>query len=167
MITDLDSVNEEGRKCVPGRNQKQKSNNDTLKSWHPNKEDIDSLLDIPKLGRSTSDKPAPVFVAYQTPFTIGTVEVLARTFEDALILANFDNAYFQDVSELKAAKTNFEDGTKHLSESLFDYVNNLSKGNFAFSCLFYISKSDKHSFITPEYISEGLAWLEKKLSPSQ
>ena len=166
VITDLDSVDTMGEKCAPMRNQDQETNNDTLKSWHPGKNTIDDLIDIPKEGRTKSDQNGRLFIAYQKPFKFGDKEVLSRTFEDGLILANFNSTFFQKLRALQNAKTDFENGNKHLGESLFEYVQKLTKGDFAFKCLFHIAESDDNSFVAPEYICEGLEWLADELSPN-
>jgi len=164
IITDLDSVDVDGKSCAPERNKKQTTNNDTLKNWHPKKDAIDDLVDISKEGREIDDQNSTLFVAYQKPTMLGETEVLSRTFEDALILENFESNYFQTVPKLKAAKADFESGAKPLSKSLFDYVQGLTKGNFAFSCLFHLAENDANTFNAPEYIREGVGWLESKLS---
>jgi len=67
-------------------------------------------------------------------------------------------------TKIKAAKIDFENDARPLSESLYDYVQSLKKGDFAFDCLFYIA-DEKASFTPPEYMSEGLKWLETQLLP--
>ncbi len=167
IITDLDSVDADGKSCAPERNKNQKTNNNTLKSWHPKKPSIDDLVDLPKDDREAERLNAPTFVAYQKPIKLDDQEVLGRTFEDALILANFENEYFQQIDKIKDAKTVFEKGSKPLSKSLFEYVQKLTKGDFAFNCLFHIAENDANSFVAPEYICEGLEWLTSELSPKQ
>ncbi len=91
--------------------------------------------------------------------------ILSRTFEDALILANFEDDYFQNIKKLKDAKTDFESGTEPLSKSLYDYVQGLKKGDFAFNCLFHLADNEANSFNPPDYMSDGLTWLQDQLSP--
>ena len=166
VITDLDSIDADGKSCAPALKADQTTNHDTLKSWHPKKTKIDDLISIPSKNRSLDDNGVSIFVAYQKPVTIEGAEVLARTFEDALILANFDSDYFQAFPKLKTAKEEFEKEIKALSESLFEYVQGLSKGDFAFNCLFHLAENDENTFQAPEYICEGLAWLKEKLTPN-
>jgi predicted ATP-dependent endonuclease of OLD family len=165
VLTDLDSVDSTGRSCFPQKNAGQKTNNDTLKKWHPKKEALDDLVVLPKEKHATKSKGAPLFVAYQKPAQISGKEVLSRTFEDALILANFESEYFLKNPTLNAAKDAHEDNSIILSKSLYDYVKNLKKGDFAFDCLFYLSEDETNRLTPPEYISEGLTWLEKQLLP--
>lgn len=164
VLTDLDSV-DSGGSCVPQKGLNQKTNNDTLRLWHPKKEALDDLVNLPKEQHATTSKNAPLYVAYQKLSQISGKEVLSRTFEDALILANFDNNYLQGKSKLKKAKTDFESDPNSLSKSLYDYVQGLTKGDFAFNCLFHLADNEANYFNPPAYISDGLAWLEGQLSP--
>lgn len=165
VLTDLDSVDKEGKSCIPQKKSDQKTNNDTLKKWHPKEECLDDLVDLPKEKHATISQGAPLYIAYQKPTEIFGKETLSRTFEDALILANFEGEYFQNITKLKDAKTAHEDGSKLLSDSLYNYVKGLKKGDFAFDCLFHLADNDANSFNPPEYIRDGLTWLEKQLSP--
>ena len=165
VLTDLDSVNNEGKSCFPQQKSVQKTNNDTLKKWHPKKEALDDLVALPQAEHATTSGDAPLYVAYQKPTQISGEKILSRTFEDALILANFEDDYFQNIKKLKDAKTSFENGTEPLSKSLFDYVQGLKKGDFAFNCLFHLADNEANSFNPPEYMSDGLTWLQDQLSP--
>lgn len=165
VLTDLDSVDSTGSACFPQKNSAQKTNNDTLKNWHPKKEALDDLVALPKAEHATTSHGAPLYVAYQKPTQISGQDILSRTFEDALILANFENEYFQQKPKLKAAKYAHENDSNPLSESLYDYVKGLKKGDFAFDCLFHLAENETHRFNPPEYISDGLTWLENQLLP--
>lgn len=121
---------------------------------------------LPKEQHATTSQNAPLYVAYQKPIQITDKEVLSRTFEDALILANFENEYFLNKPTLQAAKTAHEGNSRLLSDSLYEYVKSLKKGDFAFDCLFHLADKETNRFNPPEYISEGLAWLEKQLFPA-
>lgn len=165
VLTDIDSVDSNSNSCCPKKGSGQKTNNDTLRLWHPKKEALDELVDLPRAEHVSKNKDAPLYVAYQKPTMISDKEVLSRTFEDALILANFDNDYFQDKGKLKAAKIAFDDNSQSLSESLFAYVKGLRKGDFAFECLFHIADGESNTFNPPEYMSDGLKWLEHQLLP--
>jgi len=165
VLTDIDSVDNSGNSCFPQKNSDQKTNNDTLKIWHPKKEALDELVALPQARHAITSQDAPLYVAYQKPTMISGKEILSRTFEDALILANFEGAYFKKKKKLKAAKAAFEDESQSLSESLYDYVQGLKKGDFAFDCLFHLAEGGESSFNPPEYMSEGLKWLEAQLLP--
>ncbi len=165
VLTDLDSVDDKGESCFPQKNSGQKTSNDTLKTWHPKKEALDALMNLPQTEHATTSQGAPLYVAYQKPTQISEKEILSRTFEDALILANFEHEYFQEKNKLRNAKADFESETKPLSESLYNYVQGLKKGDFAFSCLFYLAGKEAKSFHPPTYIHDGLRWLETQLLP--
>ncbi|MFM5710710.1 ATP-dependent endonuclease [Aeromonas veronii] len=149
VLTDLDSVDNNGRSCFPQRNSYQKSNNDTLKIWHPRKETLDELVDLPKTEHMTISEGTPLYVAFQKPTQIFDKEVLSRTFEDALILANFEQEYFQKKPKLETAISAHQDGSKSLSESLYEYVQGLKKGDFAFDCLFHLADKESNCFAPP------------------
>lgn len=166
VLTDLDSVDSNGRSCFPQKISGQKTNNDTLRKWHPKKEALDDLVTLPKEEHATTSQGAPLYVTYQKPTQVSGKDVLSRTFEDALILANFENEFFQKKPRLKAAKDAHEDDSKPLSESLYDYVKSLKKGDFSFDCLFHLADNEANRFNPPEYISDGLTWLENQLSPT-
>lgn len=165
VLTDLDSIDQEGKSCFPQKGLDQKTNNDTLKKWHPKKEALDDLVALPKAKNEAISQGAPLYVAYQKSVQISDKEVLSRTFEDALILANFEDKYFQNKAKLAAAKVAHEDGSKLLSESLYEYVKGLKKGDFAFDCLFHLANREANRFNPPDYINDGLAWLNDQLTP--
>ena len=165
VLTDLDSVDNEGKSCSPEIKANQKTSNDTLKTWHPKEEKLDDLINLLQSKHATTSRDTPLYIAYQKPTLISRESILSRTFEDALILANFDDEYFQKKESIQSAKTDFENKVKPLSESLYDYVQDLKKGDFAFNCLFHLAKDEANSFNPPQYISDGLFWLEAQLSP--
>ncbi|AQT61879.1 ATP-dependent endonuclease [Cellvibrio sp. PSBB023] len=162
VLTDIDSVGLTGESCAPQKGLGLKTNNDTLRLWHPKKELLDDLVSLPKHQHAIESNGTPLYVAYQKSTLISEKEILSRTFEDALILANFENDFFQGKSKIKAA---FESSTKSLSDSLYDYVQGLKKGDFAFSCIFHLADNEANSFNAPGYICDGLSWLESQLSP--
>lgn len=166
VITDLDSRDTAKQKCAPKKGEGQTTSNYTLTSWHPQKSSIDARVALPQEPSYSKNSTVPLFIAYQKPVVLGDKEVLSRTFEDALILANFIHPHFDAIANLQAAKKIFEDGAEPLEKCLFDYVKMLTKGNFAFDCLFYIASEANYSFDPPTYISEGLEWLQTQLSPS-
>ncbi|WP_280541496.1 AAA family ATPase [Chromohalobacter sp. 11-W] len=165
VLTDLDSVDNTEKSCFPKKNDGQRTNNDTLKKWHPKKEALDDLVALTKEELETTSNGAPLHIAYQKPTQVFGEEVLSRTFEDALILANFEDDFFHKKTRIKDAKTEFENGTKSLSESLYEYLQGLNKGDFAFNCLFHLADNEANSFNPPGYMIDGLSWLEAQLSP--
>lgn len=165
VLTDLDSVDLDKSSCYPKIGSKQKSSNNTLRLWHPQKDELDELVTLPEPQHGTISNGAPLYIAYQKPTPINGEQILSRTFEDSLILANFEHDYFQNIAKIKAAKTDFESGTQSLSKSLYKYVQGLTKGDFAFNCLFHLASHEDKNFNPPKYMSDGLKWLETQLSP--
>ena len=166
VITDLDSVGADGKKCFPERGKDQVTSNATLKGWYPKKEKVDELIDLSKEDCEQNDVNTPLCIAFQKPTKIGEDEILSRTFEDALIAANLSDSYFLSFPKISAAKENYENGSKPLAESLFEYVDTLTKGDFAFNCLFHLADEEGNTFVPPNYICDGLSWLEEQLSPN-
>lgn len=167
VLTDIDSVDSKGVSCFPQKNAGQETSNDTLKNWHPKISALDDLVSLSQDAHATSSVGTPLYIAYQKPTEISNVEVLSRTFEDALILANLENKYFAGKPGIEKAIAEFEAEGKSLPESLYIYVNSLSKGDFAFDCLMHIAAENSTGLVSPKYISEGLKWLEAQLLPKE
>lgn len=108
VLTDLDSVGPNKKSCPPRIGSGQKTNNDTLRLWYPRKDSLDDLVNLKEEEHETASLGTPLYVAYQKPTKISEQDILSRTFEDALILANFENEYFQGKDKIKEAKDNFE-----------------------------------------------------------
>ncbi|WP_340608384.1 ATP-dependent nuclease [Xenorhabdus bharatensis] len=178
VITDIDSVNKDNKKCYPKIKSSQKTNNTTLIKWHPKKENLDELINISSKNHIITTKNSNVYIAYQKATNIEGKKILSRTFEDALILANIKNGFFNKIEKITKAREEFtlNQDVDALCESLFNYIQELKKGEFAFECLFYLSEIADHeepldkervSFTPPEYIKDGLDWLNKKLTPKK
>ena len=173
VITDLDAS---GRKPMRGKNQK--TTNSTLKSWIPQKESVDELLDL-----ADSDKVREnVRIAYQTPIKVKykskrTVEIIPYTFEDALAFANMD-AFIKTDGIKGNGLTNkfreaFKQGTagkchKKLLSAM--YENHGKKAQLATDILMWSDvENGEHEangnagLNTPNYIREGLEWLNNRL----
>ena len=91
-----------------------------------------------------------------------------RTFEDALALQNID--FFRNadglglVKKIKDAVAINKD-ISELHEAILKALDNASKAEFALDILFY--PADPALIEVPEYIHNGLAWLEDKLLQRQ
>jgi predicted ATP-dependent endonuclease of OLD family len=164
VITDLDTIDKDGQKCFPKKGDGQVTNNDTLKSWHPQKTAIDDLISIEAEACAKDDNRAPIHIAYQKPTRISNEDVLARTFEDALVLANWKSEFFEAIPKVKKAREDFEDRNQQLEDSLFRFVQGLKKGDFAFKCLYHLAEDDANSFEPPKYIRDGLEWFDNNLT---
>jgi len=166
IITDLDAteeINENGeikwKSASVVRKNNQKTNNDTLKTWIPQKESIDDLLAL-----STNDKmqetPFPLRVAFQTPIHFNGSEVLPYTFEDSLIFEN--KTMIDGVANVKGMLQRVKKITD--AKNAFDMIRNhgFKKAEFALDLLFL---PDFDNVKVPTYILEGLQWLESVLKP--
>ena len=175
IITDLDPAISTGKRprAAPVRNAGLISRNPTLKSWLPGYEDLDKLLDAADSEKIKAGGPAfQVRVAYQTPLLARLdgaqkeVEVLSRTFEDALVFTNLD--YFKgsqvDTTVVNvSALVKAHKASEKLSEALLEELGS-NKAQFALDLLFLENFKD---IKIPPYIGEGLEWLQSQLVPVQ
>lgn len=170
VITDLDAMGDDQKKVAPARKSGQKTRNATLKKWHPLKEDLDELLDLPaadKVKTYIDDKFA-IRVAYQIPVQVSVkgaaaAEALANTLEDALVLANLElfeklpgDGLIADFREVVETSETLPDLSKALFESI---PRSAPKAEFALDLL--AVEADK--FNVPQYIDEGLIWLAAEI----
>lgn len=171
IITDVDSVdpNKKNQSVVPQRMKGYKTNNSVLKTWLPNKESYDDLLDLPEEQKISTT--FPIRVAYQYPMRVildkTEVEVIPYTFEDALAYENIE--LFKGISGtglIKKFKEIFSKKTdiQKISEELFQGFRNGDKAKFALDLLYY---EEPEKFKVPTYINEGLEWLKAKLYAKQ
>jgi predicted ATP-dependent endonuclease of OLD family len=174
IVADLDSGEATGKHKVvaPKRGQGQVTRNTTVAKWHPEKNQVDELLDLSVDAKVKNYPEIPQFsvrVAYQCPVSVPLTEgaspseILTRTFEEALIVENL--SVFkglpaeQNIAGVTAESVNATDPVQ-LSTQLFDVVNGLDKGAFALDVLWH---KDPIALKVPQYIEEGLAWLESQL----
>lgn len=172
VIGDLDAMEAKGgtKKVPPARGIGQRTRNATLKQWHPEKESLDELLDLPsndKVKAYPADKFS-IRVAYQMGVMVSVkgspaVEVLANTLEDALVLANIE--LFEKLDGTGLIET-FRDVVKNsttaadLAKALFDSIpKNAPKAEFSLDLL----SVDPDQLTVPAYIDEGLDWLAEEL----
>lgn len=173
VITDLDSVDAAGKAIATARRKNQKTNNSTLKAWVPKILEIDALLDLDDRQRvKPFDDLSAVRVAYQLPIqvslTAGNIEeALPYTFEDALVLSNLP--VFKDlagtglVAKFRDALEVSKDAAE-LGSLLFDALRKGKKAEFALDVL---ALQEPDAFIIPNYIDEGLTWLQSQLRKRQ
>lgn len=166
IITDLDATKEiekDGKKKWESTwvalGASQKTNNDTLKTWFPKKENIDDLLRLSPNDKK-QDAPFALRVAFQTPITVSGEEVLPYTFEDSLIFTN--KAIFSGVADVKGMIKKAQSITD--AQSAFEVIRSgtFKKAEFALDLLYFPNFDDIQ---VPDYISEGLKWLEGILQP--
>ena len=166
IISDLDSIEpDKTSKIQPERNKGYRTGNDTLKGWIPIKTDQDELLDLPFDEKVSSD--GQIRVAYQCPFDVefngSKEEALPYTFEDALTLTNIELFKETDgaIGMLKTMITAANEATfKGACAKMYEALKGV-KSQMALDVLLNI---DPNQLDVPEYIAEGLHWLELKFS---
>ena len=162
VVTDIDSMNE-GTKCQPELNKDYKTNNDTLKIWHPRKESLDELLNLAEDDMIKPD--LPIRVAYQTKIDIEGEKIYPYTFEDAMVLENLKT--FKEIKSstgllkkmVEASKLDVQDAAK----KAFDEINSTGakKAEFALDILYF---EDPSKINPPMYIENGLQWVADQLT---
>lgn len=177
VVTDLDAGEVVGAKvkAVPvKRGANQKTNNNVLKSWAPKIVEVDDLLAATHEQKTCEvDQLFAVRVAYQLPISIPKKdskemeEALPSTFEDALVFENME--FFSKLDGHGLVKKfrdaiNEQTGTTATAKSMFEVLRDGNKAEFSLDVLL----SDEFEKLKcPEYISEGLIWLEDRLKKKQ
>lgn len=165
VVTDIDSE-KDGGKILPKIGDGQETNNDTIKNWLPKKNSIDDLEKLTAEDKIVNE----VRVAYQTKIKIddnGKVfSVFPYTFEDALAFSNytlFKSTENKGMAFLTKIQTLFSSDEKisKIHDSIFNALKTSSvKARFATDLM---CTADFESLATPEYIKEGLNWIEAEL----
>lgn len=169
VITDIDAKDEDGKSVPPARGKNLLARNETLKSWCPKEESLDILLNKAETALSITDESGyGIRVAYQQPIMAqfkasAPSELLANTFEDALVYENL--AIFQVMKGaglMGRFRKAIEDGgdSADLAKLVFDALKNGGKAEFAMELL-YNTEIDKMA--VPAYIDKGLGWLAEQL----
>jgi hypothetical protein len=174
VIADLDSMSPTGSAVPPARGEGHVTGNTTLKSWLPEKDSLDDLLD------ATVDQKIRIYdnfsvrVAYQFPLQVqlndssSSGEALPNTFEDALAYDNLQ--VFRNIDSNGAIKKireaiNKAETIKELQESMFNILKATRKAELALDLLEL--DQDPWPIVPPSYIQEGLSWLEQQLRRKQ
>jgi hypothetical protein len=173
IITDLDTLDRTGGVSVqPTKGAGQKTNNATLKSWVPKREDADALMDADAAARTLHVDADPLFavhVAYQTSVTVTPPGAVASetahpyTFEDALA---FENLALFSALEGTGLMRKFRDaivaggGAAAIGERMFLALKSGKKAEFALDVLEVENFSE---IVVPRYIATGLEWLLAQL----
>jgi hypothetical protein len=172
LITDLDAGN--GKDAVPvERGQGQSSNNPTLKRWMLDKDkdaSVDVLLDLEDADKVIEvDDLYALRIAYQTPVKVNLpktdaqVEALPGTFEDALVLSNVEHFMVKSGKGLRRKFAEILSNAEDASELGKGLFNGLRKGDKAEFTLSVLADPDFDHIKAPDYILEGLRWLEDRL----
>jgi predicted ATP-dependent endonuclease of OLD family len=167
IITDIDAMDQEQTAVPPSRSKGLKARNETLSGWLPGTDSLDALLD---------KKPADIQVihpsgygirvAYQQPIAHGesaiTGELLANTFEDALLYTNL--SVFQDlpgtglIAKFRKALAAHWDNYPALAAQVHADLAKGQKAELALDLLY-----GDATLKVPAYIHDGLVWLEDQL----
>ncbi|CAN7610528.1 AAA family ATPase [Devosia sp. LjRoot3] len=172
IITDLDA--QKGSAVQPKIGDGQVTNNDTLKSWWPKASAIDDLLGAQVLKVKKEDELYSVRVAYQTPVLVrwpvtetDTQTALPYTFEDALA---FENLKFFSSLEGTGLVARFREAISQnqdvdvIGKLLLEALRKGVKAEFALNVL---GAEGFETLQVPNYIAEGLAWLEAQMQKKQ
>ena len=176
VITDLDSAEATGhhKKAEPIRNASLISGNYAITGWLIKKDSLDELLDLPKESKVFSKKSVceyQIRIAYQMPIVISykgsSIEALSRTFEDSLIYTNWNTFNGLNASEpgllIKRLKEGIDKGEpfETIKTAIFnDLKKSDVKADFALDLIYSIAPIEIE---VPNYIDEGLKWLERVL----
>jgi predicted ATP-dependent endonuclease of OLD family len=166
VITDIDS-SDNGNKCQPELGKSYKTNNDTLKKWHPQKESLDELLNLNSDDKIKKD--LPIRVAYQRAIEFDNndnkINVYPYTFEDALVIENKES--FKAITDAtgllkKMVEASKKDDLNEFVKETYTIINDkqAKKAEFALDVLYF---EDPKKIKTPSYIKEGLDWIEEQL----
>lgn len=175
IVTDLDSVENKKNKpsILPELGKDYKTGNTTLRKWHPKEDELDTLINLKEEEKVTEN--LLVRVAYQTKIEIDISDkkekknikkIYPYTFEDSLGFTNWSyfkvnggNGFIRKLHD----KFNSKDEIKIIANYLFEYLrdNSKVKAEFALDLLFI---EDPKELVIPEYIKNGLVWLEDKLT---
>lgn len=177
VITDLDAGFNKAAKPVL-RNSDQITNNPTLRSWMKLMQlgsTVDELLELPANKKEHQiDDLYSVRIAYQIPIfthlpaTGEAIQAFPNTFEDSFMLSNASHfAKKTDGTGLMKAFVkilNEAQSSEAVGERFF---NELREGKKAEFVLLVLGDKNFSSLAIPEYINEGLTWLESKLRSKQ
>jgi predicted ATP-dependent endonuclease of OLD family len=172
VITDLDPIDSDKNRSsiAPQRRQKNiVSGNSSIREWGIVQTNLDELLDLD--GDSKIFFNNALRIAYQIPVIIDfhdtKSEVIAATFEDSLVYANFKVLQNTDIDSNSIIKKVREAAGKstvnEFCNNIYSYIHGDSGGkvSFALELIYQLVKVE-----VPEYIREGLEWLQAKLRRS-
>ena len=155
-----------GRTCTP-ETPDAITSNQMLRQWLPGKERIDELLAIgsnEKTLEADAGRPAAVRVTYP-----GTVELVrgqerlqraGRTFEAAFAYENLEWTQERANGDMNLRVHNAQNA-EQLAQCIHDKIHRsyFKKTDFALALL----SKDPKKWIVPQYLREGLQWLEAEL----
>ena len=176
IVTDLDTASSEGKHAAvePKRNENQITTNYSITNWIMHEKQIDFLLDKDnesKVILADNKFNSSIRIAYQIPIEINyndeKKEALTSTFEDSIIYSNLElfkniddrELYLNKISNIIKSATGFEDMHSKIYEEI--RKTSFKKAEFALDLIYLI---DPEKIVVPNYIDDGLNWLESQLS---
>ena len=168
IVTDVDSIQETSRdKVCPERGKGYRTRNITLKEWVPRLESLDDLLNLRDSAKQSTD--GLVRVTYQLPINLvykdgeSESEAIPYTFEDSLALTNVSlfRSFEDPKGLLRKLQASFE--KDNLADACNEMFDSLAKGGKAEMALELLYQSEPRDVEPPNYISDGLNWLELAL----
>ena len=176
IITDIDSVSPDGnhKSMEPKKEEGLITTNNSITNWIMNEKRMDNLIvktEEEKVKEYNKNGGFKIRIAYQIPiefeFNKNNKEVLASTFEDSLIYSNFE--FFKNCNDEKGPLgqiskiINDEVEFNGLHTKLYNIVrrSDFKKAELALDLIY---EEDPKDIKIPNYIKEGLDWLEKILS---
>lgn len=176
IVTDLDTASSEGKHAAvePKRNENQITTNYSITNWIMHEKQIDFLLDKDnesKVILADNEFNSSIRIAYQIPIEINyndeKKEALTSTFEDSIIYSNLElfkniddkELYLNKISNIIKSATEFEDMHSKIYEEI--RKTSFKKAEFALDLIYLI---DPEKIVVPNYIDDGLNWLESQLS---
>lgn len=169
IITDLDAKDTDGAAVAPVRGSSLKARNETLKTWVPAVEDLDTLLDK-KPEEIVLNDPSGygIRVAYQQPISVKfkskeEKEALANTFEDALVYENLDLFQKMEGTGLMGRIRKSLDAATDLGDLATRMLAALAKGGKAEFTMDLLDSDEIDTMKVPAYIDNGLLWLAAQL----
>jgi len=166
VITDLDSIEKNSTSKVrPKKGKEYRTGNDTIKSWVPEKTQLDDVLAVIDKDKV---KNKLVRVAYQYEINVNYMERKAKaipyTFEDALVLSNI-KLFKSKISAIGLIKKMADAVNKptitKACQGMFNALDkNSKKAEMALELLYTTEPSELEP---PQYIKEGLDWLQEQL----
>ncbi|RQU05815.1 ATP-dependent endonuclease [Burkholderia cenocepacia] len=169
IITDIDAKNSAGNSVPPTRGASLKARNETLKSWVPKNESLDTLLDTKETDLALWDGSGyGIRVAYQQPIkakfkAADPVELLANTFEDALVYENLETFKDMDGTGLMGRIRKSIDDATDAADLAEKFAVALGKGGKAEFAMELLYSKEIDTMAVPAYIGKGLLWLATQL----
>ncbi|HHE3662130.1 TPA: AAA family ATPase [Pasteurella multocida] len=173
VLTDLDSVDQQGHKIRPERNAGQKSGCDNLDKWLslPDRK-LESILELKEENKVINN----TFISYQIEIPITwnneTINVIPYTFEDSIMFSNLE--LFKDKEKIRNSTgmlKKMHRATQHTNitevcEEVFKALNvKGGKTQMALDILYLFDPNNEdEKFEVPNYIKIGLNWLTDKLN---